>query len=138
MYGLQDIPPHHYVETTLNEHNWRFNYSKPCRGENCDIYQTRMQQGAFGIRLDPVECLSAFTTSFGNQSDVILVSTYDLATNTTVAEDLTLLFAAEEYRLLGPGYSGPALPPILLIADHLRSGRTIPVWYRIGTYTGTN
>lgn len=62
-----------------------------------------MQQGAFGIRLDPVECLSAYTTSFGNQSDVILVSTYDLTTNTTVAEDLPLLFAAEEYRLLGPG-----------------------------------
>ncbi|THX24808.1 hypothetical protein D6D12_07369 [Aureobasidium pullulans] len=103
MYGLQDIPPHHYVETTLNEHNWRFNYSKPCRGENCDIYQTRMQQGAFGIRLDPVECLSAYTTSFGNQSDVILVSTYDLVSDTTVTEDLPLLFAAEEYRLLGPG-----------------------------------
>ncbi|TIA08140.1 hypothetical protein D6C81_09212 [Aureobasidium pullulans] len=53
--------------------------------------------------LDPVECLSAYTTSFGTQSDVILVSTYDLAINTTVAEDLPLLFAAEEYRLIGPG-----------------------------------
>ena len=89
--GLPQIGPQTVVPMRIggpwdvvakNPVSWGSNLSyltDNCGPEKCMQYQSKAKNGIFKRKLDPLQCLDTYATSFGsNRSDAIFVSTTDL------------------------------------------------------------
>ncbi|KAF2870526.1 hypothetical protein BDV95DRAFT_595268 [Massariosphaeria phaeospora] len=115
-----------------------FNWNMACDTDNCSSVQQYAMDQQYQRRLNPFDCLTAYSSIYGNRSDVIFVSRYDYLWNSStsiphvsVNNDSSLIISNDASELSNP------IENSLLFAKELKDVMVVGFWMDYDWLCGT-
>ena len=114
-----------------------FNWNMGCYTDNCSSVQQYAMNQQYQRRLNPFDCLTTYSSIYGNRSDVIFVSRYDYLWNSSTSiphsagKGSNLTISADASKLTNPNKNS------LLFAKELQEVMIVGFWMEYDWLCGT-
>lgn len=128
---------HRQLKTQTIDADHLFNWNMGCVTNNCSAVQEYAMKKRYTRIMSPIDCLTAYSTIYGNRSDVIFVSRYDYLWNSSTSvphlaiNGSDMLISNNASKLPNPKHTP------LLFAKELQAYMVVGFWMEYEWLCGT-